>query len=166
MRQQAGIYLQIRTYSHPTSNKCKALLEFCLQRNFPGQKNWCHVSLSLLSASAHIQSNYLDLVEEWSDFTELPFVHGVWTERANALTDEEAELLIKAGKRGVEKVRENEKREQTGEQPFSFLLDEENIASLGEFFRLAYYHGILPDIPDLNFRDNAPSGSASVPSLN
>lgn len=43
----------------------------------------------------------LDLVEEWYDMTELPYVHGVWVGREGELLDYEAAALFKAKEEGT-----------------------------------------------------------------
>jgi predicted solute-binding protein len=89
--------------------------------------------------------NKIDLVDEWNDITELPFVHGIWVARENNLNEEERETLISAGNDIVMKnVPDNYKN-------VSYQLDEFAVEALTEFFRMAYYHGILKDIPDVKF---------------
>jgi len=89
--------------------------------------------------------NKIDLVDEWNDITELPFVHGIWVARENNLNEEERETLISAGNDIVMKnIPDNYKN-------VSYQLDEFAVEALTEFFRMAYYHGILKDIPDVKF---------------
>lgn len=97
----------------------------------------------------------IDLVDEWFDITELPFVHGIWVARENALTPEEMKFLIECGRHGSEeKVMENHFSERLIQ--FRYDFDEESKISLIEFFRMAYYHGILQDIPDVKFFSSNP----------
>jgi len=93
--------------------------------------------------------NKLDLVDEWHDITELPFVHGFWVTREGSLTDEEIGLIIENGKAGLKKMKDSDTSQE--HITFSYLLGEEEIQAVGEFFRMAYYHGILKDIPDIKF---------------
>jgi predicted solute-binding protein len=89
--------------------------------------------------------NKIDLVDEWNDITELPFVHGIWVARESNLNEEERETLISAGNDMVMKnIPDNYKN-------VSYQLDDFAVEALTEFFRMAYYHGILKDIPDVKF---------------
>lgn len=87
------------------------------------------------------RANKLDLVDEWSDITGLPFVHGIWVSRENALTPDELKIIIETG----------EQRTANNPQEFWYDLSDEASTALTEFFRMAYYHGILDDIPDVKF---------------
>lgn len=89
-----------------------------------------------------------DLIEEWYDSTNLPFVHGVWVARPNALTVRETALLSASRDEGVRSI---QLQESTREylSSFNYTLDEPATAGLTEFFRLAFYHGILQDVPEL-----------------
>jgi predicted solute-binding protein len=98
------------------------------------------------------QENALDLVEEWSDLTELPFIHGLWVAREDSLNKEEMQIMIDAGREGISNLEPTLDEDVRGYLlNFKYELDDESIASLTEFFRMAYYHGILKDIPDVKF---------------
>jgi predicted solute-binding protein len=45
---------------------------------------------------------------------------------------------------------------------FSYGLAEEEQQGFAEFVRYAYYHGILPDVPDLNFFEGSAPPTQSV----
>ncbi len=94
----------------------------------------------------------IDLVDEWFDITELPFVHGIWVARENALTPEELKFLIECGIHGADNLEKGTKGSLSEQLiHFHYNLDQEAKNSLTELFRLAYYHGILRDIPDVEF---------------
>jgi chorismate dehydratase len=98
--------------------------------------------------------NKMDLVDEWKDITEFPYVHGVWAVRENALTERELRLI-------VEGTRLGEKQLPTGAEMgffhhFRYRLDEPAVNGLTEFYRMAYYHGILKDIPEIRFVEFTP----------
>jgi len=98
------------------------------------------------------RTNKMDLVDEWKDITDLPYVHGVWVAREDALTKEEIKSLIEMGKNGASMLNENSAVEsQDSLMQFRYDLDENASSSLTEFFRMAYYHGILKDLPDVKF---------------
>ena len=102
---------------------------------------------ALRSASSH--PNGLDLVEEWVIATDLPYVHGFWVCREGALTEEEYRMIAAAPPRGHLSLGESEAAGALEE--FSYTLSEEVREGIREFLRYAYYHGILPDVPDLRF---------------
>lgn len=90
----------------------------------------------------------LDLVDEWYDLSELPFVHGFWVVREGTFAAEEMKALTTAAL-PAESLPGLNPDEEEYLLNFRYTLEEEGIASLNEFFRMAYYHGVLKDIPDL-----------------
>lgn len=111
---------------------------------------------ALLAADAAMQyalsrPNALDLVEEWVVSTDFPYVHGFWAGRADALTAPEVRALGEAGKRGYAALAEAGGVLAGALEAFSYDLTDDVREGIREFFRYAYYHGILPDVPDLNF---------------
>jgi chorismate dehydratase len=106
----------------------------------------------------------LDLVEEWTDMTGLPYVFGFWVGREEELAPEEAKALIDAGKTGMS-VRErlvadlaaarqiSRSETESYFASFSYELGEREEQSLEEFIRYAYYLGALPDAPELTYFD-------------
>jgi chorismate dehydratase len=106
----------------------------------------------------------LDLVEEWNDLTGLPYVHGIWVGHEDSVTSEIVDLLTKAREAGLShlaecaevisgerKISRNVSREYLA--AFSYGFGEEEQAGLSEYIRYAYFHGVLPDVPDLNLFD-------------
>lgn len=86
----------------------------------------------------------LDLVEHWVELTGLPYVHGFWCAREDAMTREElaafGENVAAAG------------RAASGPgAALSYAFGEEEQDAVDQFFRFAYYHGMLPDVPGLRF---------------
>lgn len=96
--------------------------------------------------------NRLDLADLWRDLTGLPFTHAVWCTRENALTAEHAGSIVRAARQGAAA------REEAAPDPesqihldgFLYAWDEEIRAGVAEFLRYAYYHGVIPDVPELN----------------
>lgn len=105
----------------------------------------------------------LDLVDMWIGMTGLPYVHGFWCTRPGNLTDSARTALASAAINGAEHLYDifgDEQITSSGlsmEQArqlfasLSFELGEDEKASIREFLHFAYYHGALPDVPDLNF---------------
>jgi len=96
--------------------------------------------------------NKLDLIDEWTDIIGLPFIHGFWVSREDGLTTSEMTTLIEGAHRGVQNLRRfgDDFNHQCLER-FQYDFNERAISGLNEFFRMAYYHGILKDIPDVKF---------------
>ena len=108
--------------------------------------------------------NALDLTESWVQMTDLPFVHGLWCARPEDLSPEIVELL-KSGRHTDEPTlatiaarAAHEKRfaglssELLKEylEGFFYTLPDDALEGMREFLRFAYYHGVLPDIPEIH----------------
>jgi hypothetical protein len=82
----------------------------------------------------------LDLVEEWMDIADLPFVHGLWYLGDGVREDGGEETgpgnLFECPAGG------------SGAGTISYRFDDEARAGIAEFVRMAYYHGILKEIPE------------------
>lgn len=139
---------------------------------------------AVLSGDACLQAadthpNQLDLVEAWNDLTGLPYVHGVWCGRERALTQQDVEHLQGIVQRSLSSpndfARGLHARSQVLSFPlsfyrsylgsFSYTLTEEDLEGLGEFIRYAYYHGVLPDVAEINFYrfdENLPASDLSA----
>jgi chorismate dehydratase len=115
----------------------------------------------------------LDLVDEWSDLTGLPYVHGLWVGHDEPEAEQVAQMLLRSKELGVSHLEQiaqklsrdrhvvlSECRKYFG--AFRYQLGEEEQESLSEFIRFAYYHGVLPDVPDLNFYEITPTPPATV----
>ncbi|HVN49290.1 MAG TPA: MqnA/MqnD/SBP family protein [Bacteroidota bacterium] len=106
----------------------------------------------------------LDLVEEWFDLTELPYVHGVWVGRETELLEYEASALLNAKHQGV-KIQSNIAEAYAQKQnlslaaartylhAFSYDLGQQEEDSIEEFFHYAFYHGAIGDVPELRYFD-------------
>ncbi len=103
-----------------------------------------------------------DLTEEWQTLSNLPFVHGFWVVRHNMLTKNELRALRESKERGVSELEviATETADRFGvavERVAEYLatlvfdLDEEDVKSLREFFRMAFYHGVIGEVPELKF---------------
>jgi hypothetical protein len=100
----------------------------------------------------------LDLVEEWMDIADLPFVHGLWYVRSGTAGTDSLD-----GPDGLNGGGPDPDA-GPGETPFaglfdcpsggssagsvSYRFDEDARAGIAEFVRMAYYHGILKEIPE------------------
>lgn len=108
--------------------------------------------------------NRLDLIEEWADMSDLPYVHGFWCGREGDLSTEDVRALQRSRDRGVEEL-----EEISAEAParpsspfppetllahletFGYEFTDEVRDAFQEFLRYAYYYGVLPDVPDLHY---------------
>lgn len=106
----------------------------------------------------------IDLIEEWTDMTDLPYVLGFWVGREEELTEEEVRALLDAKRNGTGlrsqiaqaiAHQHNLSLEETEEyiSSFSYDFSEREEESLAEFIELAYYHGVIGDIPEIRFFD-------------
>jgi chorismate dehydratase len=108
--------------------------------------------------------NKLDLIEEWADMSELPYIHGFWCGREHDLSMEDIHLLQRARDRGVKELEDISAEALAGSsspfppgtllahlQTFSYEFTDEVRDALQEFLRYAYYYGVLPDVADLHY---------------
>lgn len=116
-------------------------------------------------AYAHVHRNRIDLVEEWHDLTDLPYVHGFWCVRETAMTKAAVTAIQDACDVGVKSIDDIARTTEAAKlvpqfnpatvksylEHFSYLFSDEEQDSVMEFLRYAYYHGILPDVADLHF---------------
>lgn len=106
----------------------------------------------------------LDLVEEWNDLTDLPYVHGFWVGREEELTLDEAKALTMAKENGVRlkpQIAQTVARQQNLSLDemtqyfsyFSYDLGEREEEGLAEYIKYAYYYNVISDVPDIRFFD-------------
>jgi chorismate dehydratase len=104
---------------------------------------------------------FIDLVDEWTDITELPFVHTLCVAKNGSLPKGLSDLLIssvQAGRIELTSVAEDlaASRALSGEyiaqflSRFSYGFDDISRQSLEAFMEMAFLHGILPDVPEIN----------------
>jgi len=104
----------------------------------------------------------LDLVEEWNDLTDLPYVHGFWVGREEEMTEQEAKALLTAKNSGVllqSQIAQEIARQQNLPireitqylSSFSYDLGEREEESLAEFIHYAYYHTVIGDVPEIRY---------------
>jgi predicted solute-binding protein len=85
----------------------------------------------------------LDVVDEWDDALGLPYVHGLWAVRPGVLSAAELALLRVSG------AAADARRSALPDDSFRYGLTPDDMAAFHEFIRIAYYHGVLKDIPDI-----------------
>jgi len=108
-------------------------------------------------------SFYLDLCDEWFDFTGLPFVYAFWVVNENSIVDEYINsiknnttnintTILECSKELSEINNENIKVYiDYFENIISSPLGDEENEGLNEFFRYAFFFGIIEHIPDLHY---------------
>ena len=109
-----------------------------------------------------IQTKYpfIDLVDEWSDITELPFVHSICVGRSESFNKELSDLLIVSQERGKSELRilADELSKDRTQSPdaiyeflsqFSYTFDDRSRESLETFFHMAFFHGLMGDVPEI-----------------
>lgn len=92
----------------------------------------------------------LDVVDEWGDATGLPYVHGLWAVRPGALSAGELDVL-----RGAGPAADARPDPALPDDNFRYGLTPDDLAAFHEFIRIAYYHGVLKDIPDVRLLPRA-----------
>jgi predicted solute-binding protein len=112
----------------------------------------------------------LDLVEEWNDLTELPYVYGFWVGRDESEEDPILGRLRSAF--SVDDIRRKSAAARIAQRysishsdaedylaAFSYLFGKEQKESLSEFIHYAFYHGVIPDVPEINFFEDSSASS-------
>jgi predicted solute-binding protein len=129
------------------------------------QKADAALIVNLSPTKTPLSSHYtLDLVEEWTDMTGLPYVHGFWVAREEDIDDVHVMALIDARRSGVPQIqamindptfgsRATPQELETYFESFSYDFGQPEIDSLSEFISFAYFHGALSDVPEINFFD-------------
>ena len=104
----------------------------------------------------------LDLGEEWTKATGLPFVYAFWAGRAGVVGREEVERLQESLRLGLAAIPEIAARYEPGRgredvsasylrENIVFTLGEEEKAGLASFYRRAHALGLIPRVPELRF---------------
>jgi chorismate dehydratase len=131
----------------------------------PVEQMLAKADAALLSGNAVLTQSWsgpkLDLVDEWSDMTDLPFVHNLCAARTEKTLSVLSSLLISSQEHGThsfERIASDQSKalslppdaieQQLGR--YSYGLDEDSREALAEFYRYAFYLGILPDVPEIN----------------
>ncbi len=115
----------------------------------------------------------LDLVDEWSDLTGLPYLHGFWVGHDEPKAGRAAETLLRSKELGMTHLEQISQRLSRDRNlsiveckqylaSFRYDLGDEEQKSLSEFIQYAYFHGVLPDVPDINFFEIAPTPPSTV----
>lgn len=115
----------------------------------------------------------LDLVDEWSDLTGFPYVHGFWVGHEEPEAERAAEILLRSKELGLTHLEQIAQTLSSDHHldlsdckqylaAFRYELGEEEQNSLSEFIQYAYFHGVLPDVPDLNFFEIAPTPPPTI----
>ena len=89
----------------------------------------------------------LDLVEDWFELTDLPYCYGMWCMREGVLSRVAADTIAETHR----SVDAQPAAGDVGGSAFSYLLTTEVQESIREMLHYAFYHGMLPDVPDLRF---------------
>jgi len=109
----------------------------------------------------------LDLGEEWTRLTGLPFVYAFWAGPAGAVGAAGVARLQQALASGLASLGEIALRQAHGEPARAakyeaylrdnivYRLDETEQAGLMEFFRRAHALGLVPSVPELRFHEQA-----------
>ncbi len=116
---------------------------------------------------------FIDLVDEWEDLTELPYTHGFWGFKPGALTMEEMQHIRFARDEGIKNISTIANKAALGKKQaqaeleeylkqFSYILDEEVSDSISEFFRYAFFYRVIEDIPDIRIFNEGTGSDSEV----
>lgn len=103
----------------------------------------------------------IDIVDEWYDFTELPFPRAVAAAWNHLVTQPEADALVRAAatadRQSLDLLEGRMKDQALGDLMhlvpghYRYTLDEDALEGMTEFLRLAFLHGLSRDIPTFKF---------------
>ena len=111
------------------------------------------------------RSNAIDLVEAWSEMTGLPYVHGIFCFHDGQLSGDDLRAF-RAWKpvddSFIESIIADAMKAQVPPaggadalrsylSSFTYDLTDDAEEGMREFLKYAYYHGVIPDVPELNF---------------
>ncbi len=106
---------------------------------------------------------HLDLGEEWYDMTGLPLVTNFWAGFEQEITETDIQILRQSLAKGMENTEEISKEYAADKElswrlyrdyflkSRSYHLGLQQKEGLTEFYRYAFYHGLIEHIPDLHF---------------
>lgn len=130
----------------------------------PVEQMLAKADAALLTGNALLTSHWegptLDLIDEWTDITDLPFIHLLCAARKENYKKEIGSLLLSSQKKGVASlpaIAAQQSKElslpvdaiEHRLERYAYGFDDEAREALGEFFRYAFYLGILPDVPEI-----------------
>ncbi|MHB2153521.1 menaquinone biosynthetic enzyme MqnA/MqnD family protein [Calditrichota bacterium GD2] len=110
--------------------------------------------------------NHLDLGEEWTDMTGLPFVYAFWAGHELSLSNDEVTIMQKSHEIGAQNIEKISREYAVGKaQSWQFYqeyltrnifykLGEDEKAGLLEFYHYAFYLGLIEHIPELHFYED------------
>jgi chorismate dehydratase len=97
-------------------------------------------------------SRSLDLVEAWQELTDLPYVYGLWCAYERALSEADARRIQEAHQRAQTEA--DHLRAESPAHPlaaYHYSGQARVEESVRELLHYVYYHGILPDVPELEY---------------
>jgi chorismate dehydratase len=107
--------------------------------------------------------HWLDLAEEWKEWTGYPFVFALWAARDLEFPSNQLKLLSESLDLGMEHIDDiAEEYAQTHPQDKKFYADylrnniqyrltEDHLEGLRAFWEMSFYHGLTEQIPDIRF---------------
>lgn len=103
---------------------------------------------ALLVGGGHdaVSGAQLDLIEAWAEMTGLPFCFGLWCRSRGMMTQPDIDAVRAAHRRAQELADQSD-------AAFQYLPTDDTVEGLRAFLQYAFYHGVLPDVPDVDTRD-------------
>ncbi|MGB2957918.1 MAG: MqnA/MqnD/SBP family protein [Bacteroidota bacterium] len=99
-----------------------------------------------------VRRDTLDLVEAWMELTNLPYVYGFWCARERSLSDAEV-IRLQQVHTQIHEARQEAPPEMDGSRVelFDYRSPKQAEDAVREYLHYAFYHGILPDVPDIAY---------------
>jgi len=99
-----------------------------------------------------VAQDSLDLIEAWQELTDLPYVYGIWCAYERELPEADArciQAVHRQAQADVERLRAEQRDDSATAFEYSGQALQEE--SMRELLHYAYYHGILPDVPEFEY---------------
>ena len=97
------------------------------------------------------RANRIDLIEEWEDITGAPFVHGLWFIDEEKFTTADLNHL----RNGADTPDQVQPSVLAGNPALWYSYDDRTKHALSDFFKMAFYHGILGEVPEFSTVDSS-----------
>lgn len=113
-------------------------------------------------------ASIIDVVEEWNEMTGLPYVHALWCVYQHQMTPAIIEAFQTSRLKGVEGIpdiaqqfpKDQRRAVQEFLESFTYEITPDVRDGLAEFMKYLYYHGVMPDVADLNFYKTEPEADS------
>ncbi len=171
--EQVAAFYKDSQYQVLTDLLFKEFFEMELDWFFPPEKGSLDTELQVYQAcllekddalNNYFKSdNYLDIVEDWCDKTDLSFIHQVIACPRELNEINFVESLLRSRELGMRNLMNIAKNYSVDKEPgwdvyfdllnehFSFFPQQDTWEGLKQFYEFLFYHGVIDSIPELHF---------------